>query len=397
MRLTLVLIAILPFVALAQTHPNLVVNPGFERMLPPVKGSFKSEIKKCRFSGNPDGFRGNAMGWNTYDLMTPDLLLYDTADCILPKPHSGQNMLGLIMHHPFQDAMYSFDYHELVQGTLSKPMEKGQTYRISFWVRSDDSLGVMHLNQVYGRSSKIQPLRCGNFGFWFSTGKITTRENFMVSQTEFPIQPHINYGAILETNGKWHKISMVFKADQPYKYFLFGNFFSDAVTPVNIRTETRAELDANNAKLEFWQKTKRIAYYLFDDFSISIDTGNPMELALRDERRYTFDAALLFNSGQSTLLPAAFSGLDELASILLKNPDMRIEIGGHTDNVGDERSNLRLSEARAQAVANYLKQKNVPLQQYACKGYGTSRPAASNDNESGRQQNRRVTVVMSDE
>jgi outer membrane protein OmpA-like peptidoglycan-associated protein len=105
---------------------------------------------------------------------------------------------------------------------------------------------------------------------------------------------------------------------------------------------------------------------------------------------------VLFESGKADLKPASFVYLDELAGILLKNNQLKIEIGGHTDDVGDEISNQVLSEKRAQAVFTYLKDKQVPAIQVSCRGYGESVPVAANDAETGRQQNRRVTCKVLD-
>ena len=182
--------------------------------------------------------------------------------------------MGLIMYHPFQDGQFAFDYHELIQGVLAKPLEKGKTYRLSFWVYTNDSLGNQHLNKVYGRTTGIRATLCGNFGFYFSDARINTRENFMTSQLDFTVKPQVNLAQIVETKGQWRKISLAFKADRGgYKYFLFGNFFSDAVTPINMGDEERMQLDEKNQTLEFWKKTKRIAYYLFDDFAIMAERG----------------------------------------------------------------------------------------------------------------------------
>ena len=77
--------------------------------------------------------------------------------------------------------------------------------------------------------------------------------------------------------------------------------------------------------------------------------------------------------------------------MLLLNPQItKVEVQGHTDNVGTEDTNLRLSQRRAQAVRNYLISKGVRRSRLDAKGYGNSAPIATNDTEDGRGQNRRV-------
>lgn len=372
---------------------NLVVNGGFERQSPREAGVWQAPPKPCQFAGASDIVNTSVQGWKTFEDQTPDILVWDSmGGCpSFPKPRKGKRMMGLIMYHPFQDGQFAFDYHELIQGTLAKPLEKGKTYRLSFWVYSNDSLGSQHLNKAYGRSTGIRPTLCGNFGFYFSDLKINTEENFMTSQLDFAVKPQVNLEQIVETNGQWRKISLAFKADRSgYKYFLFGNFFSDAVTPINMGGEERMELDEKNGALEFWKKTKRIAYYLFDDFAIVADEDAAIEQSLLVEKKYTMQDALLFDFGKSDLRPEAEVAIEKLAQVLQKNPLLRFEIGGHTDNVGDEASNQALSEARAKAVYNTLVAKEVLAEQLSWKGYGKTFPTASNDTEDGRQKNRRV-------
>lgn len=379
------------------TAQNYVVNGSFEREAPRKAGVWKVPVEPCQFSKASVFFTTNAQGWTTFDLMTPDLLIADSIKgCpALPAPAKGQRMVGLIMYHPFQDGQFAFDYHELIQGTLGKPMEKGQTYRVSFWTRSDDSLGVRHLRKVFGRPTDILPVHCGNFGFYFSAGAITSRENFMESQLDFAVRPQLNLEDVVDTGHEWRQYSFLFRADQPYKYFLFGNFFSDAVTQLDMDGETRMELDLRNTRLgpDFWGKTKRIAYYLFDDFRIEVDTSMPTRAlikALADDKRYTFPEAVLFDFGQAVLKRAAAPELDNLARFLQKNTGIRVEISGHTDNIGGPAANQALSEQRARTVYDYLLQHHVATRQITWRGYGESEFVVPNDTEANRQRNRRV-------
>lgn len=99
-----------------------------------------------------------------------------------------------------------------------------------------------------------------------------------------------------------------------------------------------------------------------------------------------------FDTGKSTIRPASYPALNNLAELLGFKKKMKIEISGHTDDVGDEASNQKLSEARARAVRNYLIRKGIPGTQVTAVGFGESRPVASNDTPDGRQKNRRTEV-----
>jgi len=106
---------------------------------------------------------------------------------------------------------------------------------------------------------------------------------------------------------------------------------------------------------------------------------------------------VFFEFGKSTLKPESYSELDRLIEILTTNPKMKIEIGGHTDNKSSRDFNLKLSEARAKAVVDYLA-KSIPMTRLSYKGYAFDSPVASNDTEDGRAQNRRVEFkILSNE
>lgn len=98
-----------------------------------------------------------------------------------------------------------------------------------------------------------------------------------------------------------------------------------------------------------------------------------------------------FEIGSATLTPASAKLLDEIVPILQSDKDVKLEIGGHTDNYGDPRFNQMVSQARAVAVAQYLIGRGVDGRRLVSKGYGDARPVASNKTRDGRRVNRRVT------
>lgn len=99
---------------------------------------------------------------------------------------------------------------------------------------------------------------------------------------------------------------------------------------------------------------------------------------------------IFFDTGKSTLRPESNTELDRLYDLLKEVPTLKIEISGHTDNIGSADYNQKLSESRASAVTEYLLQKGIIGGRLTYKGYGFSRPIAPNDNEANRQLNRRT-------
>ena len=106
---------------------------------------------------------------------------------------------------------------------------------------------------------------------------------------------------------------------------------------------------------------------------------------------------VLFDTGKSTLRPAAREKLAKISGIVLAYPDLRLAIEGHTDSVGSDELNQQLSEARAGSVRDYLASENIPAASMTSQGFGKTQPVASNDTAEGRQQNRRVELVVSGE
>jgi len=104
---------------------------------------------------------------------------------------------------------------------------------------------------------------------------------------------------------------------------------------------------------------------------------------------------VLFDSGKYSLKPGAREKLAKVAGILLSYPGLNIEVGGYTDNVGGDAMNQTLSENRAGSVRDYLVQQGVPTNSVSARGFGNTLPVASNDNSAGRQQNRRVELLVS--
>jgi len=117
--------------------------------------------------------------------------------------------------------------------------------------------------------------------------------------------------------------------------------------------------------------------------------------AEQTERGYVMTLGdVLFEYNRATLKRGAQMNLSRLVSFLQSHPEQNILIEGHTDNTGSESYNQKLSEQRAQSVQNFLISSGVNPQRIMAQGFGESYPVASNRNEAGRQQNRRVEIIF---
>lgn len=160
--------------------------------------------------------------------------------------------------------------------------------------------------------------------------------------------------------------------------------------------EDLARVQAEHARLEAEQARRErdeAQQHLFVSLSAILETrreARGLIVSLSD---------VLFDFNQATLKPGAKEKLSKLAGILLAYPgSYRMEIEGHTDAVGSDEYNFKLSEARAASVRDYLLQASIDSARIvATRGLGKTRPVASNDTPEGRQMNRRVEIIIADQ
>jgi len=103
---------------------------------------------------------------------------------------------------------------------------------------------------------------------------------------------------------------------------------------------------------------------------------------------------VFFETGSAVLQNKSKFELDNLAGLLTQYASQKIEVGGHTDSVGDDTNNMRLSQSRAQSVVDYLSSKGVNASNISSKGYGETKPVETNDTDEGRQKNRRTEITL---
>ena len=106
---------------------------------------------------------------------------------------------------------------------------------------------------------------------------------------------------------------------------------------------------------------------------------------------------VLFDTAKWSLRPAAREKLAKVAGIILGHPGLRLEAEGHTDSVGGEEYNQHLSEQRGESVRDFLTLQGMPSSSVSSRGFGKTQPVSTNDTAQGRQENRRVDLVISGE
>jgi outer membrane protein OmpA-like peptidoglycan-associated protein len=127
---------------------------------------------------------------------------------------------------------------------------------------------------------------------------------------------------------------------------------------------------------------------------VADEPSQSVKLTLRYKREVAQQPLILagvnFDTAKATIRPESFSRLDTVVEFMVHKKSARVEISGHTDNVGDPKANRTLSEKRAQACRNYIVSKGIDKKRLDAVGYGDDRPIAPNDTDEGRQKNRRI-------
>jgi outer membrane protein OmpA-like peptidoglycan-associated protein len=142
--------------------------------------------------------------------------------------------------------------------------------------------------------------------------------------------------------------------------------------------------------------------YLFHSMNLNVSSARKHEVINTDVRMVRPEVGskvilknIFFDVNESALKPESLSELENLQNLLLQNPKWRVQINGHTDNLGEPEKNLALSLKRAESVVEYLINQGVAPNRLQAKGYGSERPLVSNDDEEeGRQINRRTEIEI---
>ena len=129
-------------------------------------------------------------------------------------------------------------------------------------------------------------------------------------------------------------------------------------------------------------------------FNLATASTEDIANALKQDGRVAISAGILFETDSAKLTPSADDVVTRVAAVMKEHPDLKLAVVGNTDDTGDFRYTLQLSERRAKAFADALMKSGVSSSRLAVVGVGPLNPVASNDTEEGRAQNRRVELVL---
>ncbi len=179
----------------------------------------------------------------------------------------------------------------------------------------------------------------------------------------------------------------------PNETILFVNQSTKKINSVKTSKEGKAEISLDKG-FTYNVQFKATGGDILDYGPLELEnspnlTGFTLDLQYDPPRNFTLEN-VEFDSGKVTLKPISFTNLNELLDLMKLKPTTEIEIRGHTDNVGNADANLKLSEARAKAVVDYLILKGIAKNRLSFKGFGDTKPRETNDTPQGRQKNRRT-------
>ncbi|QCX02367.1 OmpA family protein [Aggregatimonas sangjinii] len=327
---------------------NLVKNPSFEdfNKCPEGLGNLASDVHHWSTPtlGSTDYFNGCSVAMGTPENFNGK-----------QPAEFGEGYAGLYLYAPD-------DYREYLQAELTETLIAGKKYQVSFYIslaeRSDFAVK--------------------EFGLLFTNKKIVleTRKEFS-KKLWYSLADHeyhymeIGYSNFYSDTKDWLLVHTQFVAKGTEKYLILGNFKNNRRTRL-FRTKRTA---------------KQGAYYYLDEVVLkSMDSSNE---SYEINEVHTFKN-LLFSFDKSDLVTTSIAEIDRLYEYLKTNSQLLVSINGHTDTIGTETYNKRLSANRAKAVADYLVKKGIPKERVSWAGHGGTKPIADNSSKSGRELNRRV-------
>jgi OOP family OmpA-OmpF porin len=351
------------FAARFATAQNLVPNPGFENFLVCPGG----------YSQAPHEFR--VPGWTSANLGTPDYFnACSHGEADVPNNWAGNSDAydGAGYAGIFLIVNNGHQYQEYLQSKLLEPLLKDSVYQLEFHYKLS-SYSRFSVNRI---------------------GLLLT-DSMIVSKADkyLELKPTIDVcqdSALTKETGLWEKASMTYKAKGGEQFVTIGNFHSNNETKqykIKFRPIGNEMLEIGS--YYYIDGVKVIPKYILDqqqqlmpEFSIPTAKTNTNYI-LRN---------IQFQLNSYKLVPPSFGELDALASYLLKNPKLKLQLFGHTDDQGSDTYNLKLSENRARTVALYLVQAGVEQSRIEKFGFGESQPLMASSSDLARATNRRVEI-----
>ncbi len=341
------------------TPENLVPNPGFEE--------FSDEPSGWYYSGKD--FARVAMYWTSPTAASPDI--YTPKVKVPPswaavgfgdqRPYRGEAFAGITVYGCGKGKPHCREY---VQVLLTEALVPGQEYGFSCM--------LSHLPKSVGVK---------NLGLWFSDYDIDEGAHNTLYK-----DPVMLLNRFIPSDKRWYKWSGTFVAKYPSSYLLIGNFKSDEDSDVKVTP--RSEL------LFGYYYLDEVTLYKIPPIIIPSHIESPLDNFEPKPGEIVTLSRIYFEHDRVDFMPRALIQLDQLLAFLFKYPNMKIEIIGHTDNVGYHDYNQQLSDRRSAAVAQWLIKKGIERHRLQSSGYGSDQPISTNYTSKGRSMNRRVEIKV---
>jgi len=303
-------------------------------------------------------------------------------------PQSGLGYIGISIAYRYKGShSKKGEYREYIQTELKSPLKKGKQYCVGF----------------YTKSATRQRFFTKNIGLHLSVKRVSK-----FSMKSLKLEPQIKNKNDFIDDSKWYLVKNVYISKGDEQFLIIGNFdnFSNTVLKerqLNSKTEKR---NTGGGLGAYVYLDNVFVYPIKDSSECACQTDQP--LATQDTvREDTLQKSDTFSPGDQITLPditfevnksdlseKVLPLLDLLADYLKDHPKYKLTIEGHTDNVGAEERNKKLSLERAQAVKSYLYSKGIKKERIMTEGKGSDVPVADNASEKGRQQNRRVEIMI---
>ena len=350
----------------AQIPDNMVYNPSFE------------DYRQCPQRIDALGVMTSVEAWwqptaGSSDYFNP----CGGRDCQVPRNKMGfQDAHGGVAYCGIYCSQEH--YREYLQTELKRPLVKGIRYRVGFWVSLADK--SPHAVATVGALLSASRMEDTTWGVLMDRDVTDYLDKRTQSIAVYLTPQIVNHSdSILSNTKEWVEVSGEFVAKGGERFLTIGNFASFNRSNVHQTNNVNAVLQA--------------AYYYVDDVSVVpvdevTDTSEQASVPMVGDIVPMWD--IFFASGESDILPQSYNELRRLQELLEANSDMTIELRGHTDNQGTVEFNMKLSENRAKAVADYLVEHGVDRRRINSVGFGKSQPVDTNDTPEGRRRNRRV-------
>jgi outer membrane protein OmpA-like peptidoglycan-associated protein len=349
---------------------NLVLNPSFE------------ETKRCAvLIGN---FDRNVKHWSTPTWGTTDIFSTCAKGTVgipnnyngIQETKSGNNYAGFYLHS-------DENYREYIQVELSEKLDKGINYKLSFYVN------------LAGKSD----FAIKNIDFMLSADKLNTTISRELSEKQlkkFKIDSYsiykIDNTRFYDNSSNWTLISREFNAQGTEQFLTIGNFNKNSKTDkILVSNKNRFNISYYYIDLISLERTDLPKIKNEQNTEIVKEKTETEKIELNKDYSFT---NVVFNFNSIELSENAKSEIKSIYKFLVKNPETRILISGHTDNVGTSIFNQNLSENRAKSIANFLVSLGLDNGRISAIGYGNTYPISTNETEKGRDKNRRVSFKI---